>query len=72
MSRMLPIGTLVTCPKCAAEIAVVKYPLYDGEVFSTNHVTLIQQGHAEKRKMTCNDCGTAFAQMMIHTKEGWK
>lgn len=65
-------GTLITCPKCHAEIARFKESLQSGTVLRPESLELIQEGHVTGGPMHCMKCNTAFGRNVIHTSEGWR
>ena len=80
-SKILKVGTEITCPDCNDLIATVAVEIVPGMILSTEYFTFIQEGHVQHAPARCKKCSAGFIRYplnkvpdftQIHTKDGWR
>ena len=72
MGSVIPVGTIVTCPKCGRQIARIARDLHSGDVLSADVFIGISQAIKALDPMTCQRCGEFyFNGVSLHTERGW-
>lgn len=70
--KILPSGTIVTCPSCNLVLMQLKEDLLQGQVIKSSYFEPINHKPVPNTFMRCPACDTSYAGFKIHTSEGWK